>query len=304
MLRQTLFYEQESAGLTYRIVVATVSDAASPAAGTEAEPYDYVVVSTKQLPESYSVADLIRPVVTPGVTSIILIQNGLNIETPLISAFPGNTVITGVSMIGSRTVGDNGIVHIGTERLILGPHFHDGVDRETQLQRAREFVAAYQAGGCGSCSLEEDMGKSRWQKVLWNGTFNTLCALMGMDVGELQTSGGRETMLLPMMWELVAIAKADGYELPAELVQKLAFGLPDDCPYRPSMLLDMEHGRPMEIEVILGNPLRKAKLYGVDAPKCQAVYELLKLAQWKNEQRALGRTASKSTGKIDGSVLM
>jgi 2-dehydropantoate 2-reductase len=286
------------------LVVATVNDAALPASDTEAQPYDYVVVSTKQLPESYSVAELIRPVVTPGITAIILIQNGLDIEVPLIEAFPTNSVISGVSLIGSRTVGDNRIIHIGTERLVLGPHFHSGLLRATQLRQATDFVAAYQAGGCGSCSLEEDMPKARWQKILWNGTFNTLCALMQMDVGELQSSKGRETLLLPMMKELVAIARADGHDLPEELVQRLAYGLPDDCPYRPSMLLDMEYGRPMEIEVILGNPLKKARLYGVAAPNCTAVYELLKLAQWKNEQKAAGKTASKAAGKIDGSFVL
>lgn len=283
--------------------MATVSDAALPPPGTKTLHYDYVVVSTKQLPESYSVAELIRPIVTPGVTAVVLIQNGLDIEVPIIEAFPANTVISGVSMIGSRIVGVNCIIQVGTEKLILGPHFHSGLERETQLQQATDFVSMYDAGGPGVCSIELDMPKARWQKLLWNGTFNTLCALMLMDVGELQTSRGRETLLVPMMRELMAIAKADGHELPDVLVQKLAYGLPDDCPYRPSMLLDVENGRPMEIEVILGNPLKKAERYGVTAPNCQAVYELLKLAQWKNEQKALGPPATKPTGKIDGSHL-
>lgn len=283
--------------------MATVNDAALPPPGTETLSYDYVVVSTKQLPESYSIAELIRPVVTPGVTAVVLIQNGLDIDIPLIDAFPTNTIMSGVSMIGSRTVGENCVIQIGTERLILGPHFHSGLKKEIQLQQATEFVSMYDAGGPGSCTLEEDMPLARWQKLLWNGTFNTLCALMRMDVGELQTSKGRETLLVPMMWELMAIAKADGHELPDILVQKLAYGLPDDCPYRPSMLLDIENGRPMEIEVILGNVLKKANLYGLPAPNCSIVYELLKLEQWKNEQKAAGHTVAKPTGKIDGSFL-
>ncbi|KFX96405.1 hypothetical protein O988_05343 [Pseudogymnoascus sp. VKM F-3808] len=242
-------------------IVATVAEAALPSAGTpdDAHNYDYVFVSTKQLPDSYSVAELIRPVVTPGVTAVVLIQNGLDIELPIIEAFPQNTVISGVSVIGSRTVGENGIAHIGSERVIMGPHFHDGLDRETQIRQATDFVAMYDSGGPGIVSLDLDMPKARWYKLLWNGTFNTLCALMKMDVGEVQSSKGRESLLVPMMRELMAIAKEDGVELPEPVIQKLAYGLPDDCPYRPSMLVDVEQGRLMEIEVILGNALKKAE---------------------------------------------
>ncbi|OBT84215.1 2-dehydropantoate 2-reductase [Pseudogymnoascus sp. 03VT05] len=283
-------------------IVATVAEAALPPSGTEAQHYDYVFVSTKQLPDSYSVAELIRPVVTPGVTAIVLIQNGLDIELPIIEAFPKNTVISGVSVIGSRTVGENGIAHIGSERVIMGPHFHDGLDRETQIRQATEFVAMYDSGGPGIVSLDLDMPKARWYKLLWNGTFNTLCALMKMDVGEVQSSKGRESLLVPMMRELVAIAKEDGVELPEAAIQKLAYGLPDDCPYRPSMLVDVEQGRLMEIEVILGNALKKAEKYGVSAPKCSTVYELLKMEQWRIQQNLSGVLKPKPS-KVDGTSL-
>lgn len=163
----------------------------------------------------------------------------------------------------------------------------------------------YEAGGCKSAVVELDMPKARWQKLLWNGTFNTLCALMGCDVGELQSSGGRETMLVPMMYELLAIAKgADGVEFENGdgLVKTLAYGLPDDCPYRPSMLVDADHGRPMEIETILGEAVRKAKRAGVEALKCESTYNLLKVLQWKNAQKALGFNGSVG-GQPDGTHL-
>jgi ketopantoate reductase len=77
------------------------------------EIYDYVAVSTKQLPEKYGVASLIAPLITPSFTSIILTQNGLNIHLPLIKAFPQNVTMSAVSMIGSFTEGTNKIKHIG-----------------------------------------------------------------------------------------------------------------------------------------------------------------------------------------------
>jgi 2-dehydropantoate 2-reductase len=136
------------------------------------------------------------------------------------------------------------------------------------------------------CTLTEDMPYARWHKLLWNGTFNTLCTMMRMNVGELQSSKGRETLLIPMMWEVLNIAKAAGHLLEESEIKRLAYRLPDDCPYRPSMLLDLENGRPMELEVILGNMLRRAKDLHVDTPIISTVYELLKLEKWKTDKAA------------------
>jgi 2-dehydropantoate 2-reductase len=236
-------------------------------------------------------ASLAQPVITPSKTAIVLIQNGLDIELPLIEAFPANAIMSAVSMIGSSTTGSNSVVQIGDDVLTTGPHFHhcEGTSREKQLKITKEFVDMYNAGLRGApttalCTLAEDMPAARWHKLLWNGTFNTLCTLMRMDIGELQSSRGRETLPIPMMWEVWRISKAAGHLLLESEIQRLAYRLPDDCRYRPSMLLDLENGRPMELEVILGNMLKRAKELSVDAPIINTVYELLKLEKWKMER--------------------
>lgn len=47
---------------------------------------------------------------------------------------------------------------------------------------------------------------------------------------------------------------------------------------KPSMLLDWEAGRPMELEVILGNPVKIARAKGLDMPRLQSMYALLKVS--------------------------
>ncbi|GAD97579.1 2-dehydropantoate 2-reductase [Paecilomyces variotii No. 5] len=267
-------------------IASSVEDAALHAE----RPFDYVVVTTKQLPDVYSVPELIRPVVKANHTAVVLIQNGIDIEVPVISTFPSNPVMSAVSMIGSRTSGENTVIQVGTDVLTIGPHFHDGLDRERQLQSAREFVYMYTAGSRGAgaktaeCILTEDMPVARWQKLLWNATFNTLCAMMRMNVGELQSSGGRTMLLIPAMHEVYAIAKAVGHPPPEHMIDYYAYRLPDDCLYRPSMLFDLEHGRPMELEVVLGNALKRAEEYNLVTPILSTLYELLKLEQCKINQ--------------------
>jgi ketopantoate reductase len=55
---------------------------------------------------------------------------------------------------------------------------------------------------------------------------------------------------------------------------------------KPSMLLDWEAGRPLEIEVILGNPVRIARRNGVELPRMQSLYALLRSMQAIREGRA------------------
>ncbi|EEH21403.1 hypothetical protein PABG_03619 [Paracoccidioides brasiliensis Pb03] len=204
----------------------------------ETEPFDYVVVTTKQLPDVFSVSDLIiRPAVTLGLTTVMLIQNGINIEVPVIEAFPTNTVMSSITMIGPHTEGENTIIQLGLNIQIMGPHFYTGLERCVQTQQAREFVNIYKAGREGEeakCTYSEEMPVARWQKLLWNATFNTLCTLMRMDVGELLSSGGRESLLIPAMWEVYSIAKAAGAPPSQDMIPFYAYQQPDDCRYRPA----------------------------------------------------------------------
>jgi len=247
------------------------------------ERYDFIVICTKQLPDKYDLAEMVKPIVTPGLTSIVLIQNGLNIHLPFVTAFPSNVTMSAVSMIGSFTDPPNKIKHIGPDILQIGPHYHPGVPDAVSLERTKTFVKMYSEGGAKSCTLVEDMPKARWAKLLWNGTYNPICALIEVSCGEVQKSGAREGLVLPIMRELQAVAAKDGVVLEDEIVTHMAFRSPGTSRYRPSMLLDMEQGRPMEFEAILGDPIRRGKELGVPTPVTTTVYELLKLTRWKVE---------------------
>lgn len=117
--------------------------------------------------------------------------------------------MSAVSMIGSFTEGLNKIKHIGPDILQIGPHYHAGVQDSTSLERTQTFIDLYNAGGAKECTLAPDMPNARYRKLLWNGTFNTVCALMQMNVEELQRSGARETLIIPIMREIAAVAEAE-----------------------------------------------------------------------------------------------
>jgi 2-dehydropantoate 2-reductase len=226
---------------------------------------------------------MVTPLITPGLTSIVLIQNGIFIHVPFITSFPTNVTISAVSMIGSFTEGLNIVKQVGPDILKIGAHYHPDVSDEVSLKRTKTFIEMYSSGGAKSCILAPDMMLARWAKLLWNAPFNGICALMQMSVGEVLSSGARERLVEPIMYEIAAIANADGTELTEELVQDMLRWSSETSTYRPSMLLDREQGRPMEIEVILGDAVRKAEELGVQCGALRSVYELLRLVQWEME---------------------
>jgi ketopantoate reductase len=92
--------------------------------------------------------------------------------------------------------------------------------------------------------------------------------------------GGVETIIRPVMDEIVSIAKASGNTLPDGIQQWTIDSIPRDRYLRPSMLVDVDRGNPMEIEVIVGNPLRMAQELGCQTSLLRMIYEYLKLVQW------------------------
>ena len=106
-------------------------------------------------------ADLIRPAVTPGHSTILLLQNGLNIEVPLFEAFPDNVILSGISICGSSEPESGTIEHNLHDELHIGP-FRD-VGNATD--RAKDIVARYNAGGRCTCHYDSNVTFSRWKML-------------------------------------------------------------------------------------------------------------------------------------------
>jgi 2-dehydropantoate 2-reductase len=246
--------------------------------GLQHGPFDFVVVTMKSLPDIYSIPSIIAPAITSRVTAIVLIQNGYGIEQPLVDAFPQNTVLSGVSMVGSEQKGTH-IVQTDPAVLFLGPFYNGDLVRDEQDAAARRFADIYNLGGA-RCTVTEDIEYHRWQKLVWNASFGPVCALSGLDSADIHDAGCRDTLLIPVMNELVSLAAAAGYVLPETIIHDTLHDIPKESRFKPSMLVDALSQRPMEIESTLGNPLQVAKSLGVQLPKLTMLYHLLKARGW------------------------
>lgn len=232
-----------------------------------------------------SVADIIAPAVTPGTTAIVLSQNGLNIEKPLVKAFPDNPIISSISMIGATEKGHGNIVHDDNDAQVISPFPSPSVSWETAEAAAKRYVDIYAACGKLDITYNPDVKTARWRKLVYNASFNSTAAVLRIDTARMRMSEHIiDDLIRPIMLEIVAGAKANGVELPADLPDKLIRCDPTDTAFKPSMCQDVEKGNLIEFENIVGEPLREGEAKGVAMPILRTMYGLLKALQLKTKE--------------------
>jgi len=236
-------------------------------------PPDYLLVALKVLPE-IDTAEIIKEVVGPE-TAIILLQNGVEIEEPLVKAFPNNEIISGLAFICVTRSDPGHIDHIDFGRLVIG-HFPAGKSDKTD-----QLANLFNDSGV-PCTVSEDVVTDRWRKLVWNAPFNPISVLAGgADTKTMVENPESLELARQVMEEVCKVAEAVGHPLPAGVVQENIEGTRRMSPYKSSMLVDFEAGRPMEVEAILGKAIRVAKRHDVAVPHMESLYGLLKLVDKK-----------------------
>lgn len=223
-----------------RIVIKTI-----PSISENETPFDFIVVTTKNIADVHpTVAELISPAVTPGHTTIMLLQNGLNIEKPLIRVFPQNPVLSGVSLIGATETQPGHILHDDRDRLVVGAFENPNIPKETSIAAAKRFVEIYSASGKVSCVYDENVGFVRWRKLVYNACYNSACTITRMDTSRMRMfKFPIDDVVRPLMLEICAISKAAGHELPETIVEDMIHCDPADTFFKPSMQQDIEKVR-------------------------------------------------------------
>ncbi len=234
---------------------------------------DFVLVATKVLPNS-NVTELIRDVVGPD-TSIVLVQNGVEIENPFAEAYPQNEIISGLAVIAVSRIRPGEVEHYDHGRLTIG-RFPSG--RSSKAEKLCSLI-----GSAGvPCEVTSNVVTARWKKLVWNASFNPISALGNADTHAIMASEESANLVRRVMEEVLLTAMAVAHELPPSLIAHNLEGTAAMKPYKTSMLLDFEAGRPMEVEAILGNAVRAARRTGIPVPHLESLYALLKLLDRKS----------------------
>ncbi|KAL5483425.1 hypothetical protein ACEPAI_8656 [Sanghuangporus weigelae] len=266
--------------------------------------YSYVVLATKSLPEiaptSYILSPLLSPKYTHPQPAYVLFQNGLGIENDLFEAASklvrdGKPRILSCTLhIGTNLLSDNVVQHNVLDRIVMGLYKHgnftDVSQTPEEIELLNDFGGMLIAGG-SEITLVPEIQRHRFRKNFWNLAFSSVATLSHYSLRAIFQQPRVEATAVPIiraiMLENLAVGRAMGLDedaLPSSVIDDTIkstgnFHRRPDSKHKPSMLLDCETGRPMEIEVIVGEVLRKAKELGVETPRIELLYALLVIIQ-------------------------
>jgi 2-dehydropantoate 2-reductase len=253
----------------------------------EVGPVDVVFLGVKAhgLPQ---LAPQLRPVLGPDAT-VVSTQNGipwwyfqgfggdweglcLERVDPggvISSAIEANRVVGSIVYFSTEISAPGVIQHIEGNRISLGEP--DG----SRSDRCRRIAEALIASGL-RCPVTTRIRHEIWVKVLGNASFNPVSALTRATLVQMVRDPGVSSVIRNIMQEVEAVSRKLGMELPVSIDQRMA-GAEKVGEHKTSMLQDLEAGRPMELEALVGAVVELGERVGLPMTCTRTVYNCTRL---------------------------
>jgi len=212
------------------------------------------------------------------------------------SVDPGSAVSAVIAperVIGCVVYPATAIVEPGLIRHVEGRRFSIGEPDGSASSRSKALSAAMSAGGL-KCPIARDLRDELWLKLLGNATFNPLSALTGATMGELCAFAPTRRVAEAAMHEVAAVGVALGRTLPVSIEQRVA-GAAAVGDHRPSMLQDLDAGRPLELDALLAAVIELGELADVPMPTVRTLFAATALLE---QRRGGGAQGSMSPRRI------
>jgi len=185
------------------------------------------------------------------------------------SAIAAQCVVGSIVYFATEILEPGVIQHNQGNRITLGEP--DG----TRSDRLRQIAEALIASGL-KVPVTTRIRHEIWVKVLGNASFNPVSALTRATLVEIARDPGAAWVIRSMMEEVEAVSHKLGMELPITIDQRIA-GAEKVGEHKTSMLQDLEAGRPLELEALVGAVVELGERLGLAMTCTRTVYNCTKL---------------------------
>lgn len=184
-------------------------------------------------------------------------------------AFEPRRVVASIVYFATEIAEPGVIQHTEGNRISLGEP--DG----SRSDRCRRIAEALIAAGLRA-PITTRIRHEIWVKILGNVAFNPISALTGATIAQMARDPEVSVLARGIMQEAEAVALKLGLELPISIDQRMA-GAEKVGEHKTSMLQDLEAGRQMEIEAVVGAVVELGERMGIPMPCTHTVYACTKL---------------------------
>lgn len=230
---------------------------------------DCVIIAAKST-VNVQLIESLRPLIRPGHTVVLTLQNGMGNAEHFASHFPGNPILAGLCFVCANRTKPAVVENYLPGRVEIGAL------REEWVAHAEAAVNVFK-GACIRASQSMSLDESLWRKLCWNVPFNGLSiAAGGITTDLILADPELVARARRLMEELRVAAAIAGYEIADSFIQGQFDVTEKMGAYQPSSLIDYQAGRVVEVESIWGEPLRRGQSLGADMPELAALYEAIK----------------------------
>jgi len=250
---------------------------------TEMPACDVVVVALKAT-QNHLLPQLLPEVVTKD-SVVLLLQNGLGAEDQ-IAQIVSTPIVGGLCFICANKIAPGHILHLDYGSVKLAEYSPQG--QPCGITENLSAIAQDFQEGEIKTEISEDLLLTRWEKLAWNIPFNGLSALLEATTAEIMADEGTRALAKTLAEEVAAGAKSSNCALSSDYLQALMARTEKMRPYHTSMKLDRDAKRPLEVEAIFGNPLRRATAQDIALPHIEMLYRQLKFLDRKIQSSTIG----------------
>jgi 2-dehydropantoate 2-reductase len=229
---------------------------------------DWVLFVTKSY-HTDQAAQAIKPMVGPE-TTVLSVQNGIDAVDRIGSVVGMEHMIGGATWLSSAVEAPGVIKQVSQfRRVVLGE-----LDGQV-TSRVKAIHKAFEETGI-TIELSENILKVLWTKFVFISAASSLGSLTRLPMGDYRAIPETRAVIVSLMKEVEALARAQGVELDEDVVQKSLDFMDNAAPHiKASMQLDVEAGRRTELESMVGVIGRKGREIDLPTPVADIIYASL-----------------------------
>ena len=231
---------------------------------------DVILVCLKSTRE-HLLKEMLPPIIKNNPL-VVLIQNGIGLENDLHAIFPELQIAAGLAFICSGKVGPGHIDHQCYGSINIGNYScHDDA-------LMNQFISDLRAAEIEVNTVE--YLEARWKKAVWNMPFNGMTVALDTMTNKLLENPSTRQLIRDQMMEVVGAAKALGVNgVDEAFVEKMIQMTDAMTPYKPSMKLDFDNHRPMEIDYLYSKAIQQAANAGYHMHKLEMLEQELRFLE-------------------------
>ncbi|GAE27183.1 2-dehydropantoate 2-reductase [Halalkalibacter wakoensis JCM 9140] len=236
-----------------------------------------MLIITVKSTETVEVCQQIKRYLTKN-TYLLSLQNGVINEEILSEMFGREWILSGVAYVTARVEEPGKVEQSGKHMFIIGNL------TSVQKEMTDQVIRLFQEAGIQS-KYSSEITKKKWEKSLWNVTFNPLSVVSSASVGEILDDQKLRRTAELVLKEIVEVAKHHKIEITKEMESRVFKNAESAKHHTTSMLQDYKNKKPMEIEALCGYFVKSGEKIGLNVPVLKTIYSILLFIDHSNRSQ-------------------